>query len=65
MDRTQVTSRDLERPDEYSQAPLADPDLVGGDEDQAAGSEGAGRLIGLGESRRDCGRPNEPTRMPD
>ena len=64
MDRTQFTSRDLERPKQLPQEPLADRNVVG-DEDQAAGSEGAGRLIGLGESRRDCGRPGEPTRMPD
>ena len=65
MQRRRAGSEELERPERRPTEPLADPDVAGDGEDESAGSEGTGRQIGLGETRRDRRPPDQPRRLPD
>ena len=60
------TDQRLERPGATQGDEQADPEMIMPDEDRATGSEGTGRLIGLGESRdRRRRNPEAPSRLPD
>ena len=66
MERERIDQERLERPGTQSGDALADPEVTKPDEDQATGSEGTGRLIGLGEPHDRRNRKSEsPTRMPE
>ena len=66
MEREGTNQERLERPGSQLGEELADAEATGPDEDWATGSEGAGRLIGLGEHQRSRRRdPGSPGRLPD
>lgn len=69
MDRKEINQKRMEQPEAKPGETLADPEVVGRDEDQATGSEGAGRLVGLGEDQKDRDEPGRksdaPRRLPE
>lgn len=66
MDRRDIEQERIEPPEAKPGETLADPEVTGPDEDRATGSEGTGRLVGLGEvDRRREKKSDAPRRLPE
>lgn len=66
MERERIDQKRLQRPEAELGDERADSEVTRADEDQATGSEGAGRLIGLGETQDSRRKGSgEPKRLPD
>lgn len=66
MERRRIDQTRQERPGAELDDGLADPEVTRPDEDQATGSEGTGRLIGLGETQHSRRKDSDaPRRLPE